>query len=216
MGITSTLKDVGKAVATGGLSLVSDVAGEVTGAGEVSAAAETQAAATLTAAREAEALNRERYGEAQAYMQPYLEGSETAYNQLLVEMGLAPGEAGTGYMETPGYEGQMEERQRQVTQAAAGSGTLYSGRRVQAAADVGGQVQSQFYNNYMSMLQNVGNPQAATNLAALGVGQAATMGQQNIQAQQAASGYIMGGAQANQAAQADLLGGIIGVGAGFI
>lgn len=164
-------------------------------------------AAQLQAAREAEALNIERYGEARELLDPYVSEARTAREQQMIEMGLAPGEAGTAYMETPGYQALLGERRQEAEQAAAGAGGLYSGRRIQAAADVGGATQSQFYTNYMNMLQGLGSPGVATNLASLGVGQAATIGQQNIAAQQAAGQTQMAGAAAKQAFYGDVLGG---------
>lgn len=157
-----------------------------------------------TAAR-AEALNIERFGEAKELLSPYIEQTGTAREQLMVEMGLSPGEAGA-YMQAPGYQAMLEERQAGVEQASASGGELYSGRRMKAAADVSGATQSQFYTNYMNILQNMGSPAVATNLASLGVGQGATMGQQQMQAQQVASDYRIGGKQAEQAMWGDLVG----------
>jgi len=192
-------------------------------------AAKIASEAQLETAEKARQLNIERYGEAKGYLDPYLGDARVAREQQMIEMGLAPGEAGTAYMETPGYKALQQERQAGAQQAAATSGSLYSGARLKEAADVSGATQSQFYTNYMNMLSSLGSPQVATNLASLGVGQAATMGQQDIAAQQAASGYMtagtsaagqaltsgartaadyrMGGAQAEQAAFGDLLSG---------
>lgn len=183
-----------------------EIFGEITGATDVQEAAEAQAAASLQSGREARALNVERFGEAKELLSPYIEQAGTAREQMMAEMGLGPGEAG-GYMQTPGYESLLQERQRGAEQAAASSGSLYSGARIKSAADVGGATQSQFYTNYMNLLQNMGSPQVATNLASMGVGQGTQMGQQQMQAQQTASGYMMGGAQAQQAMMGDIIGG---------
>jgi len=174
---------------------------------KASRAAGQASAAQLQAAERAEALNIERYGEAKELLDPYVSEARTAREQQMIEMGLAPGEAGTAYMETPGYQALLGERRQEAEQAAAGAGSLYSGRRIQAAADVGGATQSQYYTNYMNMLQSLGSPGVATNLASLGVGQAATIGQQNIAAQQAAGEARMAGAGAQQAFVSDVLGG---------
>lgn len=176
------------------------------GAERTAGALEAGSASQLQAAREAQALNRERYGEAQGLLTPYIEEARIAREQMMIEMGLAPGEAGTAYMETPGYKSMLEERQAGVEQASSASGSLYSGRRAQAAADVGSATQSQFYTNYMNLLQNMGSPQVATNLASLGVNQGISMGGQQIGAQQAASQYQIGAAQTQQAAMGDILG----------
>lgn len=188
--------------------------GGITGAEDVSAAARQASADTLTAAREARELNIERYGEAKDLLTPYIEDARTAQDQLLIEMGLAEGTPGTAYMETPAYQALLEERQKGVEQSAANTGSLYSGTRLKAAADVSGATQSQFYQNYMSMLQSLASPATATNLASLGVGQGATLGQNQQQAQQVASSYMLSAAQTNQAAMADFLQGVSGTASG--
>jgi hypothetical protein len=186
------------------------------GAKKTAGAMESGAEATLQAQREAAALSTERFGEARELLTPYVGEARTAREQLMIEMGLAPGEAGTAYMETPGYQTLLEERQRGVEQAEAGAGTLYSGRRMKAAADVGGATQSQYYTNYMNMLTEMGSPSVATNLASLGTGQAATMGAQQIAAQQVASGLTIGAAETTQAATADIFGGATNLAASYI
>lgn len=187
---------------------------------EVEAVAETAAESQIRTGEEVKELSLERFGEAKELLDPYVGEARTAREQMMVEMGLAPGTAGTAYMETPGYESLLEERRKGVKQAAAGAGSLYSGRRVKAAADVSGATQGQFYTNYMNMLSNLGSPGVATNLASLGVGQAATIGQQQLGAQQIASGYLTGGAQqaagygmAASQATSGAIGDIIGAGA---
>lgn len=166
--------------------------GEITGASGIEEAAQTQAAAQLAAGQRAEAL-----------LTPYLERAEVASGQLMTEMGLAPGEAGTAYMQTPGYQATMKARQQEVQQAAAGGGTLYSGRRIEEAGRVGEQVQSQYYQNYMNMLTKMASPQPAVAAGGLITG-----------SQQAASEYMMGGASAQQAAIGDIIGGATQVASG--
>jgi hypothetical protein len=102
----------------------------------------------------------------------------------------------------------LEERLGAVDSAAATSGNLYSGRRASAAAEAGGAVQNQFYNNYMNLLQNMANPESTTNLSSLGMNQGLQMGQQNIAATNAANDYNLQGARADSAARADFIGGL--------
>lgn len=170
-------------------------------------AAEAAAAGTTAVAEQAELLNRERYEEATGRLDPYMASELRAKEQLDVEMGLAPGEAGTAYMQTPGYQGALDERLRAAEQTAVtGGGTAYGGRRIEAAAKAGSDVQSQYYSNYMNMLSSMADPSATTNISSLGMGQAATMGAQNIGAAQSAGSARMQGASATQATQTDLLG----------
>ena len=170
---------------------------------------------------------------------------------------------GVDVTQLPGYQKMIQERTAAVNQGAAGAGALYSGRRGEALAEVGGETErefysdymnrqqqlagqlsgleetrlgregqlasafsgieagrlgrfgdltsaragteSQFYSNYMNMLQNLGSPNVAQNLASLGTGQAATIGQQNIASQQAAGQTQLQGVGAENAALADLM-----------
>jgi len=279
------------AVAIAGATVVSGyMAGQ-----SAESAAESASDAQLQAAREAEALNVERYGQAQDYLSPYISRELTASNQLMYELGLGPhpstiqaqvrpevsgspatyadaysdqlgsglisreirGElqgldiggtqgsvsnldrgmrlrpeasptggtatyGGATYADSPAYLQSMsaydkieEERIAAVNQGAAGAGSLYSGARGKALAEVGGSTQlaragaeNQFYNNYINMLQGLANPASTTNLSSLGVNQAATIGSQNIAAQTAASNYALQGTAAQSAATADIIGGI--------
>lgn len=188
---------------------------ELTGAAGIEEEADTAAQAALDTEERSRELNIERYGEAKDYIEPWIEDARMAREQQKIELGLAPGESGA-YMETGGYQDMLSESQRSVEQAAASSGSLYSGARMKAAGEVGASVQNQFYNNYMNMLTNMADPSAATNLASLGVGQGATMGRQMIESQNIASDYQMGGAQAVQAGRADLFGGLIELGTGYM
>ena len=108
---------------------------------------------------------------AQEALKPFVSSEQAARDQLSVELGLAPGEAGTAYMETPGYKMALEERQRQVEQEMATMGSAYSGRRVEEAAKAGSDVQSQYYQNYMGMLSAMASPETAKTLASLGISQ---------------------------------------------
>lgn len=125
----------------------------------------------------------ERFAGAEEALQPFIGSAEAAQQQLQVELGLAPGEAGTAYMEAPGYKSALEERTRQVEQEMAGMGAAYSGKRVEEAAKAGSDVQSQYYQNYMSMLTSMASPDTAKTLASLGVGQPQAQGQLGGQGQ---------------------------------
>lgn len=192
---------------------------------KIAEATESASQDTLQTARDAEALNRERYGEAQDYLSPFIGREAQASEQLMYEMGMGPqpeGYGGPTYAQTPaymqsmsGYDALGQEQIAAVNQGAANAQTLYSGTRGEALAEVGAGTQlakagaeSNFYNNYMNMLQNMATPASTTNVASLGVGQAATIGGQNIAAQNVASNYAMQGAEAQSAATADIIGGL--------
>lgn len=149
-----------------------------------------------------------RYGYAKQLLTPYIERADVSQQQLMVEMGLAPGEAGTAYMQTPGYQTMMKERLGAVEQQQAGMGSAYSGRRMQAAGQAGGAVQSQYYSNYMNLLSSMASPGVAQNLASLGMGQAATMGAQGFQYTQARGEAGRRGSEAQGQYYADIARGV--------
>lgn len=242
----------------------------------------------LRTAQQSEAFNRERFEQAERYLNPYLERELQASNQLLFELGLTPyqGTPGQlqqrpelsqdeinqraeavargggfvggppradslarytdqpeytpvrniqpnrtgGYRQAPGYAASLdaldrleEEGYEAVNQGAAGSGTLYSGRRGEQLREVGAGTQlararteNQFYNNYINTLQNLANPTSTTNLSAAGLDQGATIGQQNIAAQNQATGYQLQGVAAQNAIRADQAGALANIGSSLI
>jgi len=170
---------------------------------------------TLSTAKDAEALNRERWGEAQGYLDPYIGRSEEAAQQFQAEMGLPQyGDIGEelaprDMSQIPGYQAVMDESLRAVEQSAINSGsTAYGGRRLEAAGQVGAGVQQSYYTNYMNMLQNLSSPTAAINLSSMGMNQGIAMGQQNIAATNIANDYRLQGVAAQNAGIADLVGGL--------
>ena len=65
-----------------------DIIGGITGATGIEDASRAAAASSDEAAQRAEALNRERYGQAQGYMAPWIGRSDIASQQLMAELGL--------------------------------------------------------------------------------------------------------------------------------
>lgn len=157
---------------------------------------------------------------AQGFMNPYLESGTGALNQLNVEMGLAPGDAGTAYMNTGGYQTMMDEARAGVDQAAASSGGLYSGRRLQSAGAASGKVQQNYYQNYMNMLSNMASSKDAQFMSQLGVNQmtgtqrdASSMMMQGVGAMNQGD---IGAAQAKQSGYGDLIGAAATVGGAYM
>ena len=180
-------------------------------------AANRQADATLQQSAQNRALNVERYGEAKGRLQPFSDAETAANKQMMIEMGLAPGSPGTAYMQSPGYQSMMKESLGAAEQSAISSGsTLYGGRRLQAAGQVGAGVQQSYYTNYMNLLQRLSTPNTATNLSSLGVNQAATMGNEAQNAMQAAGNYRMQAANIPMQQNADQMGMIANLGAGAL
>ena len=174
-------------------------------------------------------------------MTPYIGRSEIASQQLMAEMGLPQYEVpieqqgedepaadpaanqvnqqfqARDLTQLPGYENLMGESLRAAEQSAATSGsTAYGGRRLKEAGKVGAGVQQSYYSNYMNMLQNLSSPTTATNLAGMGIGQAQSIGSQNIAATNAQNDYRLMGTKASNAAIADFSGAATNVGKRFI
>lgn len=181
--------------------------------------------------------------------------------------------SGVDVTQLPGYQNLVAERMEGVNQGAANTGSVYSGRRLAAAGEVGAETgrefyqdymsregnlldrygvnagnistveqnrlnaqgniatgvsnlemdrmnrfadvtgakagaEESFYNNYMNLLQAQANPAAATNLASLGVNQAAQQNQQNAQFTANQNANIIGGANYQGGVIADTTGAI--------
>ena len=173
-------------------------------------AAKISAEATAEAARNAEILNRERYGETTDRLSPYMDAELLAKKRQMVEMGLIPDDGSRGaYMNTPGYQGAIDAGVSAVNQGSANQGSLYSGSRARELKKVGQDVQQSYFSNYMNMLNNMANPTTTTNVSSLGMGQAATIGGQNIGSAAQQGQFRQQGAQASQAATGDALGALM-------
>lgn len=177
--------------------------------------AKSAANSTKQTAADAQTLNIERWVEAQGYLDPFIDRSEEAAQQFQAEMGFTKyDESGKeltprDMSEIPGYQAVMDESLSAVEQSAINSGsTAYGGRRIEAAGQVGANVQQSYYTNYMNMLQNLSSPTVATNLSSMGLNQGVTIGQQNIDATNAASNYDLQATASQNAALADAVGGI--------
>ena len=195
------------------------VAGLIGGA-EASSSAQSAAQQAQQGAGYQSALakqkNQARFEQAQAYLDPYIDRSEQAAQQMQIEMGLAPGEAGTAYMETPAYQAAISEGIGAINQGAAGAGILYSGRRGESLRDLGAGMQQNAYANYMNMLGNIASPRTAENLSALGVNQGLQSSAQQMAAQNQMSSYNLQGAAAQGAATADVFGGLTNLYSGYM
>jgi hypothetical protein len=134
---------------------------------------------------------------------------EAKYNQSMADLGAPPSAQAMGsYMQAPGYQGAIDEGVRAVDTAAAGGGYLYSGARGEKLRDVGQNVQQSYYSNYMNLLQNMANPKSTTNVSNIGIGQAGSIGAQNIAAADRASGFQLAGQEARGQFIADAAGGL--------
>lgn len=150
-----------------------------------------------------------------------------------------PGYAeGWDYMMNPAYSAMIEENTRNINQAAAGAGQLYSGRRGEALRDMsagtqmdfmrnlqdvraqdlarrgelmGEQVsrEDQYLVNYLNMLQSLGSPTTATNIANIETGQSANLAQIPGEVSSRVNEANLAGVEAGNTAIADM-GGALG------
>lgn len=74
----------------------------------------------------------------------------------------------------------------------------------------------QRYTNYMNMLQGMADPSTATNLASMGVNQGIQQGQQQARSVANQNQYMMSGVAAQNAARADMAGGITNLASAYI
>lgn len=178
--------------------------------------------------------------------------------ELAGYLGLTPEsmQVGSEYQQLPAYMKAREAGMEAVNVGAAGSGSLYSGRRGEELRDVGQQVESQYYqdavrqqqqmmqarrgergaglarmggayetgrnreqsyyNNYMQMLQGMSQPTATTNIGAMGTSLGRETSANLIGTARGVSDLQIGGAGAQQAAYADIAGGIMRVAPAFL
>lgn len=128
------------------------------------------------------------FGNINERFQPFMDSERRARGQLDVEMGLTPGEVNRGYRSSPAYSSVMDasrvaEREglQTIDQAAGNSGSLYSGSRGAALADRTRQgsweragVEQGYFQNYMSMLQQMANPTSTNTVSGYESGIAGT------------------------------------------
>ena len=207
-------KTVSSAIEISSLGLIDDPLG-YDAAEDAADEAKHQASLTRKEGQTSRELNIQRFSEAEDRMSPFIESEAAAKNQMMVEMGLAPGEAGTAYMDTPGYQSVMDESLKAAEQSAVSSGaTTYGGRRLKAAGEVGAGVQQSYYNNYMNMLSSASQPSATTNISSLGVGQGATLASQSAANRQAVGNYMAQASNIELGHNADVTGMLVETGTG--
>ncbi|MEE8307270.1 MAG: hypothetical protein V3R81_08390, partial [Gammaproteobacteria bacterium] len=178
--------------------------------------------------------------------------------ELAAYLGLTPEsmDVGQSYQDTQAYQGAVEAGTRAVNQGAAGSGSLYSGRRGTALRDVGQKVEQgyyfdaddrqermmgarrgeraagigrrglevgmgrqredSYYNNYMQMLSSMSTPQTTTNIEQMRQGTARGEGANIMGTARDVGNLNVASANANQAAMADIAGGVMQMGSSWI
>ena len=158
------------------------------------------AAGNVTAqAERASAGQTDAFGNIDERYSPFLNSERQAVGQLGAELGLSPGEQYKGYRDSPAYQaamdastGAQEATMEDIRQEGANAGSLYSGRRIQEGADRANRgnyeragIEQSYYQNYMNMLQQQANPNAAGAVSGFEAQTARDVGQNYMNAAQA-------------------------------
>lgn len=146
-------------------------------------------------------LSNQRLSAATTRLDPWSGMESEALSAYMGELGLGP-ETGRGlaYMNSAGYQSQLDEALDTVGQNSISSGaTAYGGRRLKDAGRAGASIQDQYQRNYMNMLSSTASPTTSTNISSLSLDQAAGMGSQGNAAY---NSIAANSAAANSAAQA--------------
>ena len=101
-------------------------------------------------------------GATQPYFQPYIQAGQSAMGNLQGQYGQLTGQTGDvynrlagGYQESPGYKRQLEQAMGGVNRAAAAGGMLGTPAAQLQAADVGQNVASRDFGDYMNRMQSL-------------------------------------------------------------
>lgn len=184
------------AVAVGGASLV----GSVLSSNASKSAANSAASAQESAAAQANALQEKIYNQNVGYETPYMNTGTAANSALSGLLGLG-GKAPdySQFLNSPGYQFQLQQGMANLDKSAAARGNLYSGGYGQQLVGYNQGMAQTGYNNYFNQLSGVaGRGQgAAAALSGVGENYAAAVGQNLSSAGTAAANGFLANGQAN-------------------
>jgi len=158
---------------------------------------------------EAGDVTQERYGEFGEQVQPYLMGGESAYNQMLAQMGLGGGQA-IDPTTTPMFQKPFDFAQERIKEQMSGMGKLYSGETQTALQD---RAMSQYYQHYMPMLMGMGQmgQQGAFQYGSAGMNEATNRANMIMRGTETAEGLKVQGEAAKTSALGGLAGSVMGM-----
>lgn len=165
--------------------------------------AEESAQTIEEATREGMGISGERFGEVTERLDPYLMGGQSAYEQMLAQMGL--GGRAIDPTQTAGFRKPFDFAMGKIKEQLAGTGMLYSGELGTALQEQAG---AQYYNQYMPMLMGMGQmgQQGAFQYGGMGMDEATRRAQMLMGGTETAEGLKVQG----QAAKTSALGGLVG------
>ncbi|MEE8378827.1 MAG: hypothetical protein V3R49_00435 [Gammaproteobacteria bacterium] len=169
----------------------------------VSKQAEESARKIEETTREGMDISGERFGEVTERLDPYLMGGQSAYEQMLAQMGLG-GEA-IDPTQTAGFRKPFDFAQGKIEERLAGTGMLYSGELGTALHEQAG---AQYYDKYLPMLMGMGQmgQQGAFQYGGMGMDEATRRANMLMGGTETAEGLKVQG----QAAKSAALGGLVG------
>jgi hypothetical protein len=102
----------------------------------------------------------------------YLQGGQSAQEQMMAQMGLGGPATAFDVTQLPGYQNALKQGIGAVNQGGAGAGMLMSGERLKGLQSTGQNIFGDYYNNYMNRLTGMANQgmSAAGNLANIRTG----------------------------------------------
>lgn len=168
------------------------------GSGIVQSSAASKAAKAQTnAANQANATEREFFGESQKALQPFIDTGQAANKKIEGLEGI--GEEGSGsIMSTlqglPGYQFSLQQGLKSVQNSNAARGLGTSGAAQKGAANYATGLANQYYNNYLTGIQNTANTGAgsAASLSGAATSTGNQMGQNTIGAGNAQAAGAVG------------------------
>lgn len=183
------------------------IGGALLGGKSQKKAAKTAAAADLRAAEMNNALQREVYAKNEAWLSPYAERGNVAGNAMQGLLGLDGVAAGTAnpafqnYLNSTGYQFQVDQGNKAINQGYAARGALQSGAALKALQSHGQNTATGFFKDYLGLLANqqgVGLSGASA-IAGVGQGYANSVGANNVRAadSRGTAALIAGNANAN-------------------
>jgi len=102
----------------------------------------------------------------------YMQGGQSAQEQMMAQLGLGGPAQAFDVTQLPGYQNALKQGLSAVNQGGAGAGMLMSGERLKGLQSTGQNIFGDYYNNYMSRLTGMSNQgmSAVGNLANIRTG----------------------------------------------
>lgn len=176
--------------------------------------AEESAGTIMESTQEGMGISQEGLGAARTTVDPYLMGGESAYNQVLAQMGL--GGTAIDPTQTAMFQNPFNMAQGRIEEMMSSGGSgLYSGETMKALQS---EAMGQYYNQYMPMLMNLGSQgqQGAFGYGGMAMNEATNRANMLMGGTETAEGLKVQGEAAKSSALGGLVGGVMSMGGQFM